>query len=176
MPPKHPAYDQALELVSKLRKLADPKHEDRGTLAALRSYWSPTTRGRALHALGRIAPDTMDEPATRIVAALFGRHRRHARNSNLGHTCAAIAGKEKETFEPHLRRLLAAREIEDDLDRQLDRIAKRAAIDDIPIDYIRLYLDLHDIDHKRWKIDDIKTTWAKAYYAVPADTEDEESA
>ncbi len=146
---------------------ADPHRGDR---ALLKRYWSPATRGYALPVLGRLR--AIGNDAKTITAALFAVHPQHKDITSFGETCRRVAGKNRDTFEPHFRRLLACETL-DELAVQLPRLVKRAERGGAPINFVQLLLDLGGW---RFYAEDIKTRWAKDFWQapdpdVPANTE-----
>ena len=147
---------EAEEFVFRLQPLAiDDK---RGERAALRRYWSKTTRHYAYPILGRFA--AIGIPSKEITAALYALHPSHGPLRSLGETCRRLAGKDRDAFEPHFRRLLSADNLEE-LAEQLCRLVRRADKEKIPVNYVQLLRDL-----SRWKFDSesVKTQWAKDFW------------
>lgn len=154
----------AEQLTAKLILLEQSK--DRGKLAHLKRWWSPATRHYAYPVIASIAGSyAIDKPSICIVAALFAEHPTHSdKSKNFGTTCTIVAGKNKDTFESHFRRLLAAEQLEGDLAPALHRIVKRAKKEGTAINYTQLHEDLN-----KWKYgaETIKTNWAKEFWKVP---------
>jgi CRISPR type I-E-associated protein CasB/Cse2 len=142
--------------------------DDRALMAHLRRWWSPATRHYAYPVIAKLAGgQALDDIPLCTVAALFAEHPQDDKKSrNLGTTCREIAGKERETFETHFRRLLACQDLETDLAPVLHRIAKRAKKEGKGINYSQLHHDL-----ARWKnnAEKIKTAWAKEFWSVPSE-------
>jgi len=152
------------KLTQQLLKLEQSK--DRGKLSHLRRWWSPATRHYAFPVIAGIAGSyAIDDLPICIVAALFAEHPKHSdKIKNFGTTCRNVAGKNKDTFESHFRRLLSSGPIEADLASALHRIVKRAKKDGTPINFTQLHQDLY-----KWKYsaEKIKTDWAKEFWSVP---------
>ncbi|MCB1098672.1 MAG: type I-E CRISPR-associated protein Cse2/CasB [Verrucomicrobiae bacterium] len=157
---------EAEEFVSRLKPLASDAK--RGERAALRRYWSEGTRAYALPILGKLS--ALGNSAKTYTAALYALHPSHAQLRSFGDTCRRIAGTNRDTFEPHFRRLLSATDIED-LGDQLYRLVKRAECEGVPVNYVQLLRDLNG-----WKFysEDVKTRWAKDFWQAidPLDNED----
>ncbi len=164
-----------------IQKLVDlHRGQDRGSLAALRGYWSGATRHRAWPVFGRLINYRPDQHGhayyvpEEITAALFAMHGRrilaHASGSSVGSCALQVAGGRTEApafeaFERHFRRLLASDTLED-LAEQLLALVKRADRVDAPLDYNRLLWDLRTWNRKA---DDIKTRWAMDFWQAPAE-------
>jgi len=147
---------EAEEFVTRLKPLASDA--SRGERAALRRYWSEGTRAYALPVLGKLG--AIGHSAKTITAALFALHPSHALIRSFGDTCRRVAGKNKDTFEPHFRRLLSTTDIIE-LGDHLYRMVKRAERESIPVNYVQL---LRDLNGWKYYADDIKTRWAKDFW------------
>ena len=156
------------ELTQKLLSLE--KAKDRGKLSHLRRWWSPTTRHYAYPVIAGLAGgQAIDNSPICTVAALFAEHPQHSdKSKNFGSTCRAIAGKNRDTFETHFRRLLASDDLENDLAPTLQRIMRRAKKEGAAVNYTQLHKDLN-----KWRFasEDIKTNWAKEYWSVPDESQ-----
>ncbi len=101
--------------------------------------------------------------------ALFAWHRRHhAGASNFGATCRALAGDQRETFDTHFRRVLAADRIED-LIEVLRRHLLRAATEGVALDYKQLGIDLLQWRKSPDAARKVKVRWAKEYFRAPSE-------
>lgn len=146
---------------------------DRGYRAALRRYWSETTRHDAYAALGRLR--ALDDDRRTIVSALYATHSSSAEaHCSGGHSIGSAAlelGGRKTTatefpsMERHFRRLLAADNL-DDLKWQLYRLVKRLERTSIPLDYARLLSDLCQFQSNP---ETVKTRWAIAFWQAPSE-------
>jgi len=156
------------ELTQKLLQLE--KSKDKGKLSHLRRWWSPATRHYAYPVIAGLAGGhAIDNAPIALVASLFAEHPNHSdKSKNFGTTCRGVAGKNKDTFESHFHRLLAAQDIESDLAPALHRIVKRAQKEGVSINYTQLHEDL-----KKWKYsaERIKTNWAKEFWSVPDESQ-----
>lgn len=159
---------EAEEFVEKLKPLATDSK--RGERAALKRYWSAGTKTYAYPVLGGLF--AIGNKPKEITAALFAVHPAHQRLPSFGTTCHRIAGNNRDTFEPHFRRLLSSETL-DDLASQLHRLVKRAERADIPVNYLQLYQDL---GCWRFRADNIKTNWAKDFWQAPDPIKAEEEA
>ncbi len=142
------------------------KAKDRGKLSHLRRWWSPTTRHYAYPVIASLAGgQAIDNGPICTVAALFAEHPKHSdKSKNFGATCRTIAGKNRDTFEAHFRRLLASTDLENDLAPVLQRIIRRAKNTGASVNYTQLHKDL---SKWRYSAEDIKTNWAKEYWSAP---------
>ncbi len=145
---------------------------DRGLIANLRKWWSPTTRHYAYPILGRLRA-LKDErmngkilcAAAFAVHALGGKSPHVANQTSLGTAVLALAGGSPkaagfDSMEHHFRRLLAAESL-DDLKPQLHRLVKRLGNEGISLDYARLLSDLRQFENYTERI---KTEWAKDFW------------
>ena len=147
---------------------------DRGLIANLRKWWSPTTLHFAYPVLGRLR--ALDDDRKTLVAALFavhatgGRPPHSAGGASVGTAALKLAGGPKgagfDSMEKHFRRLLAANDLTE-LGPQLHRLVKRLERESIPLDYARLLGDLRQFDKSSERI---KTNWALDFWqaAEPA--------
>ncbi|WPJ95665.1 type I-E CRISPR-associated protein Cse2/CasB [Coraliomargarita algicola] len=144
--------------------------KDRGTSAALRKYWSPTTTHYSYPILGRLRVPNHKHPDA-ITASLYAINPNHQNpGKSFAQACLQLAGgsikaQAFETFEPHMLRLLASSEL-DELKQQLRRISIRLERAGIPINYNRLMWDL-----RKWakESEDIKTAWAMHFWQAPVE-------
>lgn len=169
------ASAQPLErLVQLLMQLEGPP-QDRGALSALRVWWRPASRHLALPVMADllarsgIGTSRLDDPVWTALPALFAWHRRHlAGASNFGATCRALAGDQRETFDTHFRRVLAAERIED-LIEVIRRHLLRAAADGVAVDYRQLGIDLLQWRKSPDAARKVKVRWAKEYFRAPSE-------
>jgi CRISPR type I-E-associated protein CasB/Cse2 len=136
---------------------------DRGTRAALRRYWSPTTRYLAYPPLGQLGALRDDRKAA--LAALYAEHPQHVPGLSLGKAALQLGdcNDGKHPFDPHFRRLLACDSL-DDLTQQLYRTVKRLQSRGIGLDYELLYKHLN-----MWSnySEDVKVRWAADFWQAP---------
>jgi CRISPR type I-E-associated protein CasB/Cse2 len=140
--------------------------EDRGHSAALRRYWSETTRPAALPILGRLGAIGDDRKS--IVAALFAVHPAHAEGIGIGRAALRLGDRKdgEHPYDRHLRRILACTDLED-LAPQLHRLVKRLSRESVPLDYTKLLKELNF-----WSTgyaERVKTDWAKEFWQAPLD-------
>jgi CRISPR system Cascade subunit CasB len=151
------------KFITHLKRLCD---DDRGHAAALRRYWSETTRHQALPVLGRLG--AIDDDRTTITAALYAVHPSHADGMGIGRASLRL-GERKDGDHPydrHFRRLLACANL-DDLAPQLHRLVKRLNRDSIPLDFSKLLQEL-----RFWSTghsESVKTAWAKDFWQAPVE-------
>ena len=114
--------------------------EDRGRRAALRKYWSPTTRHQAYPVLGQLG--ALDDVRKAVLACLYAEHPEHASGLTVGKAALRLGERKdgEHPYDRHFRRLLACQELgdpsdPDDLAFQLHRLVKRLARDGIGLDY-----------------------------------------
>lgn len=148
--------------VTQLLKLC----EDRGHSAALRRYWSDTTRPAALPILGRLGAIGDDRKS--IVAALFAVHPSHAEGMGIGRAALRLGDRKdgEHPYDRHFRRILASADLED-LAPQLHRLIKRLSRESVPLDYGKLLKELNF-----WSTgyaEGVKTSWAKEFWQAPLD-------
>ena len=156
-------YDETnSRFIAQLVRLCD----DRGHSAALRRYWSETTRHQALPILGRLG--AIGDDRNTIVAALYAVHPNHSEGFGIG-LAALRLGDRKDgdhPYDSHFRRLLACDTL-DDLALQLHRLVQRLSRESIPLDYAKLLKEL-----RFWSTghaESVKTSWAKEFWQAPAD-------
>ena len=140
--------------------------EDRGHSAALRRYWSETTRSAALPILGRLG--AIGDDRTSTVAALYAVHPSHADGQGIGRAALRLGDRKdgEHPYDRHFRRLLACEDL-DELAPQLHRLIKRLSREGIPLDYGKLLKQL-----RFWSTghaEGVKTEWAKEFWQAPAD-------
>jgi CRISPR type I-E-associated protein CasB/Cse2 len=171
MPDKNPTNEPFIEIL-----LSNCK--ERGRKAALRRFWSPTARSYAYPVLGRLNVHNFEHPDA-YTAALYSIGPRHRAGGNaVGSACLQLAGgsikaAEFETFEPHMVRLLASKEL-NEVSNQLRKILIRCERSDISINYNQLLWDL-----RKWpkQSEDVKTQWAMRFWQAPiAQTTKEDAA
>lgn len=158
-----------------LVKLEGPP-QDRGALSALRSWWRPASRHLALPVMADllarsgIGTQRLDDPVWTALPALFAWHRRHRSEgrTNFGTTCRGLAGDQRETFDTHFRRVLAAERVED-LIEILRRHLLRAATEGVALDYRQLGIDLLQWRKSPEAAREVKVRWAKEYFRAPAE-------
>lgn len=132
---------------------------ERGAAAELRRYWSPATQHYAYPVLGRIGVSSPRSPDA-ITAALYSLNPRHSAGGlRPGQALKKFANGE-ESFDAHLRRLLASADLDDVAD-QLQRLFVRLDRESVALDYNRLLWDL-----RNWakKSEDVKTRWGQDYW------------
>ena len=143
---------------------------DRGTVAELRRFWSTATKHYAFPGLGRIG---VRDPrsADAMTAALYAINPNHvAGGLRLGQALKKF-GDGQESFDAHVRRLLASDSLEDAAD-QLQRILVRFNGAGVHLDFNTLLWDL-----RKWtnRSEDVKTSWGKDYWMGQKDVESEEA-
>lgn len=137
---------------------------DRGSAAELRRYWSPATRHYAFAVLGRIGV-TSPRSADAFTAALYALNPRHAAGGpRVGQALQKFGGGE-DSFDAHVRRLLASDDIEEVAD-QLQRLFVRLDREGISLDYNRLLWDLRNWSKKS---EEVKTRWGQDYWMKSKD-------
>lgn len=148
------------ELAAKWLERLRERCADPGFRAALR-HWlseSPKRRARSYPALMDVR-GTLDDEAFNTVAALYAFHPDHrADGSSPGRLCQRLAA-DLSTFEGRFKRLLSCEA--DQLPQQLRPLVFAAHARGVPVDYLRLYLDLRSWSHdhfgeavrKRWATD-----------------------
>jgi CRISPR system Cascade subunit CasB len=162
--PKNPDEELIRHLIAACR--------DRGAAAELRRYWSPATRHYAFAVLGRIGV-TNPRSSDAFTAALYALNPRHAAGGlRVGQALQKFGGsKDSDSFDAHVRRLLASDDLEDVAD-QLQRLFVRLDREGISLDYIRLLWDL-----RNWpkKSEEVKTRWGQDYWMKSKEQEATES-
>lgn len=136
---------------------------DRGNRAALRRYWSPTTRHQAYPLLGQLGA-LRDERKT-ILAALFAENPEQHNGQTIGKAALRLGDRKdgEHPYDSHFRRLLACDAL-DDLAQQLHRLAKRLQREGIGLDYAELHKNLNFWDSYR---EDVKVRWAADFWQAP---------
>lgn len=147
---------------------------DRGLRAALRRWWSESTRHYAFPVLGQLR--ALEDERQTLVAALYAAHAKDgapahvAGAHSIGSAALKLGGGSTQadafpSMERHFRRLLSA-DLLEDLAPQLHRLVKRLERDSIPLDYARLLGDLRQFGNNP---EAVKTRWAIAFWQAPAD-------
>ncbi|MEM1221703.1 MAG: type I-E CRISPR-associated protein Cse2/CasB, partial [Verrucomicrobiota bacterium] len=151
-----------------LKDLARTVERDRGDRAALRRYWSETTRHQSYPILGKIHA-LKDKPRT-ILAALYAEHPFYRKGMSVGKAALQLGKPQngEHPYDRHFRRLLACDEIEE-LAQQLHRLVKRLDRKSIGLDYDSLRINLYS-----WcktsdpaKREDVKVRWAADFWMAP---------
>lgn len=148
--------------------------EDRGNRAALRRYWSPTTRHQAYPILGQLF--ALEDKRQTILAALYAEHPNHQKKISVG-KAALLLGDRKEgqhPYDTHFRRLLSCDSTED-LAQQLHRLVKRLSRsrESIGLDYADLLKRLNFWANHH---ESVKLRWAADFWQAPhTDTQATES-
>lgn len=136
---------------------------DTGKRAALRRYWSPTTRHQAYPVLGELR--ALRDERKAILAALYAVHPVHQEGQSLGKAAFRLGKREggEHPYDRHFKRLLACDTL-DDLKHQLHRLVKRLTRDGFGLDYESLYKDLN-----YWKdhSENVKVGWAADFWQAP---------
>jgi CRISPR system Cascade subunit CasB len=164
------AHNEAF--VDRLSKLC----RDRGHRAALRRWWSPSTRHHTYPVLGSLR--VIDDPRFTLVAALYATHGSDHFSAHkqpgpgVGRAALQLAGGKTsspafESMERHFRRLLACDSL-DELGPQLHRLVKRLQRDSIPLNYVGLLTDL-----RRWanNAEQVKIRWAREFWQATENDE-----
>lgn len=136
---------------------------DRGNRAALRRYWSPTTRHQAYPLLGQLGA-LRDERKT-ILVALYAEHPEEKKGQSIGKAALRLGERKdgEHPYDRHFRRLLAS-DLIGDLAVQLHRLVKRLAREGIGVDYEMLYKNLNFWTNYR---EGIKVGWAADFWQAP---------
>lgn len=146
--------------LSRLRRICG----DRGNRAALRRYWSPTTRHQAYPLLGQLG--ALDDKRKTILVTLYAEHPEHQKSQGIGKAALRLGKREggEHPYDRHFKRLLACDTL-DDLAQQLHRLVKRLQREGIGLDYEMLYKNLNF-----WAnyAEDIKVRWAADFWQAPA--------
>ncbi len=174
IPPPATSGQPLDRLVQLLVNLEGPP-QDRGALSALRSWWRPASRHLALPVMADllarsgIGTGRLDDPVWTALPALFAWYRRHESGgrTNFGTTCRRLAGDQRETFDTHFRRVLAAEDIET-LVGIIRRHLLRAG-QEIALDYKKLGIDLLQWRKSPESAREVKVRWAKEYFRAPAE-------
>lgn len=145
---------------SRLQKVVDS--HDRGNRAALRRFWSPTTRYQAYPILGRLGALEDERKAT--LAALYAEHPLHQVGQGVGKAALRLGDRKEgeHPYDRHFRRLLACDDL-DDLAKQLHRLVRRLQREGIALDYEALHKDLN---YWAYYCDDVKVRWAADFWVA----------
>lgn len=143
----------------RLQKIVD----DRGNRAALRRYWSPTTRHQSYSVLGLL--HALQDDRKTILAALFAEHPEHQVGQTIGKAALRLGDRKdgEHPYDRHFRRLLACDSL-DDLAHQLHRLVKRLQREGIPLDYELLHKNLNFWANYS---EDVKVRWAADFWQAP---------
>lgn len=148
------------------------QRNNRGNRAALRRYWSPTTRYQAYPLLGQLG--ALRDSRKTILAALFAEHPQHKAGQTIAKAALRLDKPTdgKHPYDRHFRRLLACDSL-NDLAQQLYRLVKRLQRKGIPLDYESLLINLYtwtktSEPHKR---EDVKVRWAADFWQAQIPTE-----
>ena len=136
---------------------------DRGNRAALRRYWSPTTRHQAYPTLGQLG--ALRDNRKTMLAALYAEHPEHKIGQSVGKAALRL-GERKDgnhPYDQHFRRLIACDSL-DDLAKQLHRLAKRLQREGIGLDYAELHKNLNYWENYS---EDVKVRWAADFWQAP---------
>lgn len=137
--------------------------EDRGDRAALRRYWSPTTRHMAYPILGKLS--ALKDVRKSILAGLYAEHPLHRGGGGIGRAALQLGERRdgEHPYDRHFRRLLACEEIAE-LGQQLHRLVKRLDRDKVGLDFDRVLRDLNFWANYR---DRVKIDWAADFWQAP---------
>jgi CRISPR type I-E-associated protein CasB/Cse2 len=151
--------DTQKEFLPRLQKIV----ADRGNRAALRRYWSPTTRHQSYPLLGQLGA-LRDERKT-ILAALYAEHPEAQSGQSIGKAALRLGDRKdgEHPYDRHFRRLLACDTLED-LGKQLHRLVKRLQRDGIALDYADLHKNLNYWANYR---ENVKVRWAADFWQAP---------
>lgn len=137
---------------------------DRGNRAALRRYWSPTTRHQAYPLLGQLG--ALEDKRKTYLVALYAEQPEHQKSQGIGKAAIRLGKREggEHPYDRHFKRLLACDTL-DDVAQQIHRLVKRLQREGIGLDYELLYKDLNF-----WAnyAEDIKVRWAADFWQAPA--------
>lgn len=136
--------------------------EDPGFRASLRNWLSDSEkrRARAYPALMEVR-GTLDDAAFNTVAALYAHHPEHqADDSSPGRLCQRLAA-DFNTFEGRFKRLLTC--AAEELPQQLRAVIFAAHARGVPVDYLRLYLDLRSWSHEHFG-EEVRKRWATEFW------------
>jgi len=149
--------------VAHMRRALDGDSK-RGDRAALRRYWSPSTRSQAYPILGQIG--ALEDTRKSILAALYAEHPEHQPGLSIGKAALKLGDRKdrEHPYDRHFRRLLACQDLgtvdsPGDLPAQLHRLIKRLNRDGIALDYDQLHKNLNywakhrDLTLLRWASD-----------------------
>ena len=153
--------DSGTRLLAYLRQL----ETNRGAMADLRCALSPAKIARAWPLLARVGG--IGNPRVETVAGLFAYHPQVTNSGNLGTTCRLLA-VDSNTFDGRFRRLLSCDR--DEICERLRPVVLAAKARGIPVNYERLFSDLHF-----WS-DQIKASWAREYWGAPESEDSTEPA
>lgn len=136
---------------------------DRGNRAALRRYWSPTTRHQAYPLLGQLG--ALRDERKAILAALFAEHPEAQTGQSVGKAALRLGERRdgEHPYDRHFRRLLACDSL-DDLAQQLHRLVKRLQREGIGLDYAELHKNLNFWANYR---ESVKVRWAADFWQAP---------
>lgn len=140
--------------------------EDRGKRAALKRYWSPSTRHLAYPVLGGLG--ALDDSRKAILTALYAENPDHREGIGIGEA-ARMLGDPKDGVHPydrHFRRLLACTELgrtenPGDLAVQLHRLIRRLAREAVGLDYADL---LKRLNFWSGSSESVKVRWASQFW------------
>jgi CRISPR type I-E-associated protein CasB/Cse2 len=151
--------------LKQLKRLIDDTEgrNNRGNRAALRRYWSPTTRPQAFPMLGQLGALTDDRKA--ILTALYAEHPEHQEGQYLGKAALKLGDRKdgNHPYDHHFRRLLACDSL-DDLAQQLHRLVKRLQREGIALDYAELHKNLNFWANYS---ESVKVRWAADFWQAP---------
>ena len=140
---------------------------DRGNRAALRRYWSPTTRHQSYPLLGQLGALRAGSAITpkAILAALYAEHPEAQTGQSVGKAALRLGDRKEgeHPYDRHFRRLLACDSL-DDLAQQLHRLVKRLHRESIGLDYAELHKNLNYWANYR---EDVKVRWAADFWQAP---------
>lgn len=132
--------------VDKMRRALDGDSK-RGDRAALRRYWSQSTRSQAYPVLGQLG--ALDDTRKTVLAALYAEHPQHQAGMSIGKAALQLGDRKEgeHPYDRHFRRLLACQDLGSsgdpgDLPAQLHRLVKRLNRDGIGLDYAELHKNL----------------------------------
>lgn len=154
--------DKNNSFVERLQRTID-NTRNRGNRAALRRYWSPTTRHQSYPVLGRLG--ALSDDRLMILSALYAEHPNHQQGISIGKAALGL-GKRKEGEHPydrHFRRLLSCDDIKD-LAQQLHRLVKRLSREGVGIDYELLHKNLN---YWAGYSEGEKLRWAADFWQAP---------
>jgi CRISPR type I-E-associated protein CasB/Cse2 len=146
---------------------------DRGNRAALRRYWSPTTRHQAYPLLGQLG--ALSDDRKTILAALYAEQPEQQNGQSVGKAALKLGDRDKDgkhPYDSHFRRLLACDSL-DDLAQQLHRLVKRLQREGIGLDYAEL---LKNLNFWANYSEDVKVRWAADFWQAPVEQIKTESA
>lgn len=152
---------QTTSFLNHLIRICDDK-ANRSDRAALRRYWSPTTRYMAYPVLGKLG--ALEDRRKCVLAALYAEHPGHQTGQTVGKAALALGKREngEHPYDRHFRRLLACEELEE-LGQQLHRLVKRLEREGVGLDYGELHFDLNKWAKHRERV---KIDWAAGFWQV----------